>query len=311
METGLGQLFVLAEVPSRGEMEIAKGGDFLRALEATYLPREWGNRQALDNPTAIENLLIYLRKAESDIYFDMLGEQDGHCIHAGILLDNGTFQGVRGLKFCTDLSSANEDKLNQGDVVRATVGIDERSLQFNLTFLGHTTHALANGAELPCAFFAPPENVTISQRRLSFRIPVVSDIPVVLHSDASANDASPWGDREVAAETLFHGTLADLSFSGARITTVQATGCMNLEIDRRVICEIDFPDMAEPLSVLGVIRRTSSRLVDRNNRQYEVGLEFVIFGDTDRTALEQIRQFVLAEQRSRLAKRIHVGGISA
>ncbi len=314
LETGVGQLFIMAEVPSRVEMEAARGSDYLQTMESAYMPRDWGNRQAIDNPLGVENFLVFLRKVEGDVYFEIPGEEDANCLRSGILLDKGTFEGERGLKFCADLSETSVGALSRGDEVRASVGIDDRSLQFVMRYLGQGTHALANGAELPCAFFEPPEKVTITQRRLAFRIPVISDIPVVLHCGDGSSSTSPWGDQEAAAEPLFHGTLADLSFSGARIIadglTEESAEASGLELHRRVVCDINFPDRDLPLSLLGIVRRSTSRLVDRNQRQHELGLEFLIVGDSDRVALEHVRQFVLAEQRARLSQRIHVSGLS-
>ncbi len=312
LETGVGQLFVLAEVPSRMEMEIAKNSDYLRSMETTYLPREWNNRRTMEGKLILENFLVFLRKIEGDVYFEIPGQGQVNYVHSGVLLDNGTFDGVRGLKFCTDLTCAAQSRLQRGDEVRATVGVGERSLQFRLEYLGAATHSLANGAELPCAFFLPPEEVTITQRRLAFRIPVREQIPVELHSGATANNASPWGDDEATGIPLLSGVLADLSFSGARIVVTEADDlgpC--LEINRHVVCDIRFPDLVEPLSILSVVRRANSRLIDRNRRQQELGLEFLISQDTDRASLDHIRQFVLAEQRATLAQRIHCAGISS
>lgn len=310
LETGVGQLYILAEVPSRMEMEIAKGSDYLQTMETAYLPRDWGNRQTIDSPRAVENFLVFLRKVEGDVSFEFPGGEDFSCLHGGILLGPGTYDGERGLKFCTDLSAATEAGLSRGDEVRATVGIDDRSLQFVVRFLGEGNHSLTNGAELPCAFFEPPAELTIMQRRLAFRIPVRSDVSVVLRCGEEGNAASPWEGQGQDGAPLYKGALADLSFSGARIV---ASGVDEnevqvpcLEINRRVVCDIHFPDLAEPLSLLGVVRRSTSRLVDRNERLQEVGLEFLITGDLDRVALEHVRQFVLAEQRARLSQRVHI-----
>lgn len=310
LETGVGQLFILAEVPSRMELELAKNSEYLTAMEATYLPKDWGTRQSMDSQLAIDNFLVFLRKVEGDVYFEVPGQDDVHYLHNGILLDNGTFEGVRGLKFCTDLAASGDLGLKRGDMVRSEVGIGERSLQFSLRYLGESSHPLVNGAELPCAFFELPEKITISQRRLAFRIPVQTDIAVDIYCGDGANNASPWSDSEQVTAPLFSGTLADLSFGGARIVADEISEGACLDINRQVVCDIHFPEMGEPLTLVGVVRRNSSRLIDRNERQHEVGLEFVLVGEEDRASLEYIRQFVLSEQRSRLAKRIHVGGIS-
>ena len=310
LDTGVGQLYILAEVPSRLELEVARGSEYLAAMERTYLPRDWGSRQGFDSRQAIDNFLVFTRKVECDVYFE-LPDVDCCFLHSGVLLDNGTLNGVKGLKFCTDLGEASEAGLQPGDEVRASVGVDERSLQFNLRYLGSGSHPLANGAELPCAFFEPPQGVKIAQRRLAFRIPVVSEIPVEIVAGVGAHESSPWGDFEEDQGPLVVGTLADLSFSGARIAVNSEAAGGHLEINRRVVCRFAFPDCDDPVSVLAVVRRAASRLIDRNDRRPEIGLEFLISQDTDRSALEQIRQFVLAEQRARLSRRIHVSGMKS
>ncbi len=98
--------------------------------------------------------------------------------------------------------------------------------------------------------------------------------------------------------------------SPARVTVTRMENGPELKINSHVICDLQFPDVPEPLSVLSVVRRVNSRLIDRNQRQQEVGLEFLISQDRDRRALDHIRQFVLAEQRNCLSQRIHCAGIS-
>jgi len=306
LDTGAGQLFVLAEVPSRVEYELARGSGYLAAMEAAYLPPEWAARQALDGQIAMDNFLVLLRKAEGDVYFEVPGgEGDTHTVHSGVLLDNATFEGVRGLKFCTDLSEVVQSGLVKGDMVRASVGIDDRSLEFHLQYLGSATHPLANGAELPCAFFLPPNQVTIAQRRLAFRIDVSEEVPVVLTCGVRSSEPSPWGDVPLVEDQGFRGILADLSFSGARVIADPGQDNYSFEINRRVTCEIYFPELEYTVSVLGVVRRLNSRLVKRGEREAEIGLEFLVGGESDRESLDRIRQYVLSEQRARLAKRVH------
>jgi len=309
LDTGSGQLFILVEVSSLIELELAKGSDFVPTMVATYLPRQWESCKSFASQLDIENFLVFLRKTEGDVYFEIPGDGEFHYLHSGTLLDHGTLDGVCGLKFCTDLSHADQAGLQKGDMVRTTVGVDDRSLQFSMSYLGAAVHRL-NGAEFPCAFFLPPNTVAITQRRLAFRIPVSTEVKVELHCGNGSNEVSPWSNQDTPIEPLFRGILGDLSFSGACVVTDELTNGNWLEINRRVVCDIHFPDMDEPLSVLGVVRRSTSRLVNRQDRQHEVGLEFLIYEDTDRTALDYIRQFVLAEQRSRLSQRVPDGGIS-
>ncbi|MFT5783431.1 MAG: hypothetical protein ACI9JE_000752, partial [Candidatus Krumholzibacteriia bacterium] len=248
METEAGQFFLLAEVPSKWEMEIAKGSDFVTAMEQTYLPREWGNRQAIDSKLAIDNFLVFLRKVEADVHFEISGDEDGSHIYSGIMIDNGTFEGERGLKFCTDFSNVVAEDLTNGDQVRATVGVEDRSLQFTMTYLGQSAHAIGNGATVPCAFFLPPESITISQRRLAFRIPVAESVMVDVYCGGNDGD-SPWSDQVENKAPIFCGQLTDLSFSGARIVAGEIVLETNFELGRKIICDIRLDENSEALTV--------------------------------------------------------------
>jgi len=307
LETGAGEMFVLAEVPSRLEYELARGSGYLAAMESAYLPPEWEVRRAFDSQMAIDNFLVFLRKVEGDVYFEVPGAGgDTHYVHSGVLLDNGTFDGVRGLKFCTDLTASVQSGLKRGDVVRATVGVSDRSLEFFMPYLGASQHPLANGAELSCGFFLPPSEVTVSQHRLAFRIDVEDPVPVVLRSQDGGGESAPTGDGKLPGASEFRGVLADLSFSGARIVAEDTTDHFTFEINRHVVCECYFPETDQPVSLLGVVRRLNSRLVSRDHRRHEIGLEFLVGGEADREALNRVRQYVLSEQRSRLARRVQI-----
>jgi hypothetical protein len=64
--------------------------------------------------------------------------------------------------------------------------------------------------------------------------------------------------------------------------------------------------MDEPIQVMGVIRRSTTGPADRNQWQDEIGLEFLVSPNGDRSGLEYLRQFVLGLQRSKLAQRLQV-----
>ena len=68
LDTGQGHLFFLAEVPSRTEMAIAKGSEYLSSMGSIYLPADWHSCEELSGHEDIESLLTYLRKTEADIY---------------------------------------------------------------------------------------------------------------------------------------------------------------------------------------------------------------------------------------------------
>jgi c-di-GMP-binding flagellar brake protein YcgR len=181
--------------------------------------------------------------------------------------------------------------------------VGDRSLEFELRYLGPSTVTLAGGMELPSAVFSLPREIEVKQRRKAFRVSVASPVTVdMIDHDGNAL-ASPWSDEHPAAPTTT-GRLADLSFSGARIVVDREAMGANFAVGGRLHCRMRFAESETPVMVLGVIRRSTVGVVDQGRTQEEIGIEFLVAHDTDREALEFIRQYVLQVQRSRLARRL-------
>jgi len=66
--TAGGQFFMLAEVLSRAEWEHGRNSDFLPVMAQTYLPEGWSSRNTMAGREGVDNLLVYLRKVEADVY---------------------------------------------------------------------------------------------------------------------------------------------------------------------------------------------------------------------------------------------------
>ena len=299
-----GQLFMLAEIPSLIELEQAKGSDFLTGMMASYLPRNWMQRDVLDNPPMVKGLLKLLTKIEADYHVEIpLGEKEA-TIHSGITLEERVLDGRPVLKLAMGLGGLDGD-LAPGTKVKATVGLEDRSLDCELEYLGPTTHPLAGGISLECSQFAAPERFELVQRRKAFRIPVPRGVQVQilpLKDDVPAYLAF----QQAAIDEVESFELADLSFSGARITRDSEQAPEVLTEGRRLLCRMIFPDEFEPLDVMTIVRRCTKSLANRNEWQLDVGLEFIISPDLDRRSLDFVRQYVLAEQRAKLAQRMAV-----
>jgi len=112
--------------------------------------------------------------------------------------------------------------------------------------------------------------------------------------------------QEAAPEQVETFSLTDLSFSGARLVRASEDAPAILAEGCRVVCRMIFPDEFEPLDLLAMVRRCTKSLANRNEWQLELGLEFLVSPDLDRGALDFVRQYVLAEQRSKLAQRVGV-----
>lgn len=302
LATKSGQLFLLAEIPSRIELENAKGSDFVSGMMATYLPRDWMNRESLANRALVDGLLVLLQKLESDIHLEIPRPQGEAALYSGVVLEQRTLDGLRVLKLSADLQDAAG--LVLGTRVRGTVGLEDRSLDCTLEYLGPAAHPLVGGVSLSAALFTVPETFEIAQRRKAFRIPVSGavSVDVVLVPDGVSAHEVFQLENPVGAK----GKLADLSFSGARIILDGEDQGATFKDGQRVMCRMVFPDEFEPLDILALVRRTTKNLANRNEWQDELGLEFLVSPDLDRRALDCIRQYVLSEQRSKLAHRILV-----
>jgi len=307
LETNHGQLFFLAEVPSRTEMAIAKGSDFPTSMESIYLPANWRGREKLSDQEAVDSFLTFLRKTEGDVYLEAPSGDGTATMNVGLLLEICQVGDHPAMKLITDFSDPKMGVPEPGATVRASVGIGDRSLEFDLNYLASAAHELASGSRLPCALFSLPDRVSIGQRRRSFRVSVSLPVKVELESALGTGEVSPWSDTDFVSEKI-SGRLADLSFSGARINAEGAQLCPGFHRDCRIVCRLFFPDMEEPLQVQGVIRRAAAGPADRNLWQDDIGIEFLVSPDGDRTALDYIRQYVLQVQREKLAQRLQVVG---
>ncbi|MBU8871734.1 MAG: PilZ domain-containing protein [Gemmatimonadales bacterium] len=306
LETDLGTLFLLAEIPSRVELEQARGSDFLESLISSNLPRDWMHRDRIDSSSLMENFLLFLRKIEGDVEMEF-SHGDGESITcSGVLLETIRLDGQRTLKISVDLSNSGAPDPQVGDPIIARFGLRDRSIQFVLPYLGKSSYPVAGDAVLNCMLFAIPEELTLVQRRRAFRINVNSRVKVEIDDLEQMDDPfSPNFGQEVAP--LLKGHLVDISFSGARVTSEGISP--KLTEGSRILCRIFFPDRPHGLEVRGIIRRSTSTLVGKDQTREDVGIEFLITPETDRVATDAIRQFVLFEQRTWLAKRVHVAGI--
>ena len=308
LNTGQGRLLLLAEVPSRAELALAKGSEFLPSMESIYLPADWRASQKISDQEAVENFLVYLRKTEGDIYLETPAGDGTSAINSGLLIEICRFDDRPALKLITDFLDPAQGIPAPGSAVKACVGIGDRSLEFTLTYQAPATHELTPEALLPCALFSVPGLVTIGQRRQTFRVPISGMVPVEIVPAGEGSGSSPWSKAESAAGVI-RGRLADLSFSGARIIADHPQQCTGLEKDSRVRCRLNFPDAEMPLEVVGIVRRSIVGPAAKDQWRDDLGIEFVVTAGGDRAGLDFIRQFVLEVQRAHLAQRLQVSQV--
>lgn len=308
MQTEIGQLYMMAEIPSKMELAAANDGDILAPLAATYLPRGWASFSEIKSSSAIDSFLIFLRKTEIDIQVEVPAENKMFSVHTGVLLETVTYEGQRTLRVCLDVSESEGKSLKKGDTVYARVGVQDRAITFATSYLGTGDYPVVGSATIKCVYFSLPAELKVEQRRRAFRIEASERIPVEIEIMVpEAVDLNLSDDEEETA--VVRGRLADLSFSGARIIADQNKLMKCVRDNSHVTCRLFFPDERDPLEVMAIIRRATIRLTDRDNQKDEIGLEFLASTGGDRQALEFIRQYVLSQQRSWLADRIHVAGV--
>ncbi|MCP4574382.1 MAG: PilZ domain-containing protein [bacterium] len=301
-ETAAGQFFLMAELPSRVEWERERGREFLQVMTESYLPDGWAGRDVFSETTAIESFLVFLRKTELDMECQVPGTDQAP--YSTFLVEQCRFGDRRALKLAMAGSDDARSGLLPGTYVAARIGLEERSLEFRLRYIGRSSHELGGDVELPCALFEPPELVTVAQRRQSFRIPLEKQIVADLVLPGRPRRAD-GGDGPAPVS----GLVADLSFSGARITVDSSQPETCFSDGDRVRCLLHLPGHPRPVEILAVVRRTVTTLAEGTWPREELGLEFTISPGRDGDAPEAIRDFVLCEQRSWLSRRIQVAGV--
>ncbi len=308
LQTENGQFYLMTEVPSKAELELSHNEGYLNTMARNYLPREWFNLTTIDLASDIENFLVFLRKTEVDVQIDVPADDDYYTLHTGILIENTTRNDRRVMRLSMDVSGPEGKALSVNDKVNVRVGLYGGALTFESTFLGTSQYRVTESASINCIDIAWPAKLNIEQRRRAFRIDPAERIPVVIQSQGSPEESNPWS-LNTESETKVRGRLADLSFSGARIIASRNSLLGTFDEGSRISCRFFFPDEEEDYKVVGIIRRATISLADQDTQQDEVGIEFLVDENSDRSSLEYIRQYVLSKQRAWLAQRVHVSGV--
>jgi c-di-GMP-binding flagellar brake protein YcgR len=306
LETGSGRLFMLAEIPSKVEMEETNNGDAVARLIGRYLPPDWLQRREMSSGMAIDSFLVLARKIEADVFLGVSRGAEGLSLHSGLLLDHGTRGGQHAIRLCVDLGDGESAPLAHGQVLRASVGLQDRAFGFDLEFLEHDRYALSGDGSLPCAWFAVPESIAVTQRRRSFRMPLPRPLDIEVESVDNLRSCSPWGDGTPTRGPVLRGLLSDLSFEGGRVVIPAGADGPMLEQGQLARCHFEIPGDPEPVVITAVVRRVSLSLADRNEWQREIGLEFCADNVEDCAASARIRDLLMDLQRARLANRVHV-----
>jgi c-di-GMP-binding flagellar brake protein YcgR len=170
--------------------------------------------------------------------------------------------------------------------------------------LGRANRDVGAGVLLACLVIAPPERIRADQRRKAFRIPptlrVVGELERIVPTAPEAEDPAPPATVLVQVE--------DISFTGACLSAPNGELRELYGVGDTVRCRMVFPGLERVASLAAVVRRADTVPCNRNERQDILGIEFQVTDVASRRDLEFIRDYVLSEQRSLLARRVHVLG---
>jgi len=307
LETAAGQFFLLAEVPSRMEWEQNRGSEFAKIMAESYLPEGWISREELAGKGEIENFLVFLRKLEADVTVVLPTASGESVSYSATLIEQCSHEGERALRFAMKLPDSPQDMPFPGTEVLCKVGLEDRSLEFVTCFMSRESYPVVGGTSILSGLFSVPETLRISQHRQSFRIPIDQSIPVDI-TVPEAEAPSLWR-KAPGPEITVQGELADLSFSGARVTLDrnELAGC--LESGTHASCRLSLPGVASRVELAAIVRRVVTVNVESGSPCEEAGIEFLPIGQQDDGVLETVREYVLSEQRSWLARRIQVAGV--
>lgn len=306
--TQIGQLFVLVEVPSRTEYELAKGSEYLTSMTETYLPKNWFSREKLSSSGDLDSFLVFLRKTEGDVFVEIPLDESKQDTRNGVLLEQSSVGSRRAMRINLNLENGPASLLQPGDFVTCYVGVSDRSVEMDLEYLGDEEFMVAQGSTLNTALFSLPHELRIVQRRRAFRIDLLQTVPVEVEA-VEENAENPIWMSDIDPGPGAAGKMVDLSFSGARIIgdTHEFSGLF--PEGSMVRCRVYFPDETGPVTILGLVRRSNAKLVDRETYLDELGIEFLATPEVDRESLDKVRQIVLKEQRSALARRVQATGV--
>ena len=290
----IGQLFLMAEVPSLAEVERERGRNTLNALSNGCLPPGWMSAEDLGDEAA-DGLTDYLLSSETDVHMLLPTADGAETEKAAVLVAALADDDGMHLTFAVPVDADMWGRIEPGRILRARAGVEDRSLEFKLACHGIAPYTVAPGIRLPCVHCAAPTDIQVVQSRRSFRINLLENV------DAQIATSDP-GVAIVSAQ------LADLSFSGARLIYSRANAEGVHAPDDRIQCRLHLPDGEEPVDVIGRVRRVGRNLDELARPRVEIGVEFESTGSSG-GAMGRVRQFVLHQQRARLARRVQVAGV--
>ena len=301
----VGSLYVVGELASRGEIEAAKKSDFESSLVNANLPHDFRKRDELTAADGVPGAMHCLSELETDIQLEVATDDAEIRVYNGLLWQQTSVEERQLLKIIMFPPRDPAPPLRPGDVITGHCTVGGSTFVFETSYAGPDQIDLLTGVALPCHLFTLPERLVADQRRRNYRIEPRSVVRAELIRQPQRDDDAP-SSPVTEREQVVHVDVADISFSGVRLVARLDELRSWLVPGDCVRCRFIFPEHAQGFEVSGEVRRMTTVMFEHDRWQDDVGLEFLILDDDDRCVMETIRDYVLAEQRVLLSRRVQI-----
>lgn len=304
-QTAVGNLYLMAEVASRGEYESMRQAAWEEDLARQLLPRNLAKMDTIESQADITRLGSYLSRFEHDIEM-LLPGADG-LVHSGngVLVNTSKGDGRTLLWLSVDFDKEQRTLLQPGRELEGSFGAAGRVFRFRAICAGSAALSLEGVADLSCTLIEMPQRFNLDQRRRYFRVTpggylsarmTVSSMPAGFDLLSSPPSASTRAPQELEARVV------DLSFSGVGLVLMRErpTGlCDGCCVQLRLTGE----GLSQNVELSGLVRRLHKKPCGRGRYEIQLGIEFIADRSEDRQGLQVVRQYVMAQQRELLASR--------
>ncbi len=308
MCTPEGSLFVVADLPSRLELATSRGSGFENSVINAHLRFDYLTVSELKDRQSIDSLLLVLGKLETDLEVTVTADGEVLGAFTGILLEQGTQDNQPIIRMTWDWPVCQDFPFTAGNGISLSFGLHGRLFCCETVITGFELCELDQSASIPCATMTLPERVYTRQRRQSFRLRPLQQMNVTLRS-LSADGIAPAAARDGGtgdATGITQAAIGDISFEGFRLVAARGQLTEHFAPGESVHCRFDSLGAGRAHEIQGTIRRVRAVLGRHGKWIDELAVEFLAVGQSGQATLDAVRQFILAEQRSTLAKRVQL-----
>lgn len=305
-QTAVGNLYLMADLASRGEYESLRQGAWEEELAAKLLPRDLARIETIDSPAAVNRVGTYLARFEHDIELHVPGDEGTVHSGNGVLLQLGKLDDRMLMRLSLDLDRELRASLTPGLELEGSFGAAGRVFRFQTLCVGHSLLPLEGVGELPCTLFEMPERFSLDQRRRYFRVepelPLLAELKVLPAPVDDDHHLLTTAPVPAAESPAFPARISDLSFSGIGLV-LPGEPPAGLRRESRVHLLLSGDGLPQSLTLSGLVRRLDTRPSGRGRSETHLGVEFVIEQPSDQQGTHHLRQYVMAQQRHLLARR--------